>query len=151
MDIDRNAVLSLWRDVLAGTVRSDSPDLSARQMAILTSVYLTPPPHTVRGLAEELNVGKPAVTRALDTLSSYNLLKRGRDPNDGRNVLVQRTVRGSVFLTELGDRIVDAWTQLAKTNVETAQRAMSDVSRRSETSAADEPGAEEAGGARSVA
>ena len=108
MELDRNSALNLWRDVLAESVRGDGPDLSARQMAILMAVYLTPPPHTVRGLAKSLDLGKPAVTRALDTLAGYSLLKRRRDPDDLRNVLVQRTVRGSVFLTEFGDSIVDA-------------------------------------------
>ncbi|MFC7291248.1 MarR family transcriptional regulator [Hirschia litorea] len=108
MEMDRTAALQLWRDVLAQSVRSEAPDLSARQMAILLAVYLTPPPHTVRGLALNLNLGKPAVTRALDTLSGYNLLKRRKDPDDLRNVLVQRTVAGSVFLTEFGDAVVDA-------------------------------------------
>ena len=33
----------------------------SRQLALLLTVYLTPPPHTVRGLAETLNVAKPVV------------------------------------------------------------------------------------------
>ena len=33
------------------------------------TVYLDPPPHTVRGLAAALGVSKPAITRALDTLA----------------------------------------------------------------------------------
>lgn len=116
MDLDRTNALHLWRDVLAQSVRSDGPDLSARQMAILMAVYLTPPPHTVRGLALDLNMGKPAVTRALDTLSGLNLLKRRKDPDDLRNVLVQRTVRGSIYLTELGDVICNHARKLPKEN-----------------------------------
>lgn len=108
MNLDRTTALQLWRDVLAESVRSETPDLSARQMAILMAVYLTPPPHTVRGLALSLDLGKPAVTRALDTLSGLKLLKRRKDPEDLRNVLVQRTVTGSVFLTEFGDVITQA-------------------------------------------
>ncbi len=108
MNLDRTTALQLWRDVLAESVRSEAPDLSARQMAILMAVYLTPPPHTVRGLALSLDLGKPAVTRALDTLSGLKLLKRRKDPEDLRNVLVQRTVTGSVFLTEFGDVITKA-------------------------------------------
>ncbi len=124
MEMDRTAALQLWRDVLAQSVRSEAPDLSARQMAILLAVYLTPPPHTVRGLALNLNLGKPAVTRALDTLSSYNLLKRRKDPEDLRNVLVQRTVAGAVFLTEFGDSVVNAATHVdAKLPVATRSAA----------------------------
>ena len=76
-------------------------------MAILLTVYLSPPPHTVRGLADKLGVTKPAITRALDTLSQLDMLKRKRDPNDKRNVLVQRTVAGSIYLSEFADLITD--------------------------------------------
>lgn len=100
--------LNLWSDVVISAVRKDVPDLSQRQLAILLTVYLTSPPHTVRGLAEHLNVSKPAVTRALDTLSIMGLAKRKRDEADKRNVLVQRTVAGSVYLSELSDQITGA-------------------------------------------
>ena len=39
--------LSVWRTVMAETVRTDDIDLSTRQIAILLTVYLSPPPHTV--------------------------------------------------------------------------------------------------------
>ena len=70
MGIDLKAVqaLDLWRGAIVESVRRDAPDLSARQMALLLTVYLTPPAHTVRGLAITLNISKPAVTRALDRL-----------------------------------------------------------------------------------
>jgi DNA-binding MarR family transcriptional regulator len=95
--------LTLWHDVVLKSVRASGPDLSARQMAILLHVYLTPPPHTVRGLAATLNVSKPAITRALDSMGQIGLVKRRRDETDRRNVLVQRTVKGSVFLSEFAD------------------------------------------------
>ncbi|MGK2740997.1 MarR family transcriptional regulator [Tepidicaulis sp. LMO-SS28] len=98
--------LKLWHDVTADLVREDGPDLSARQVAILLTVYMELPPHTVRGLAAKLNVSKPAITRALDTMGRMDLLRRKRDDEDKRNVLVQRTVKGSVFLTELADAII---------------------------------------------
>lgn len=97
--------LTLWRDVTLATVRAEGPDLSTRQLAVLLTVYLQPPPHTVRGLAERLAVSKPVITRALDALGQLELLKRRRDETDRRNVLVQRTVKGSVFLRDLGDLI----------------------------------------------
>ena len=105
IDLKVPQALTLWREALAETVRRDQPDLSARQMAILLTVYLTPAPHTVRGLAGGLNISKPAVTRALDRLGAQGLLKRKTDEADRRNVLVQRTVRGSVFLSEFGELI----------------------------------------------
>ena len=100
--------LALWHRVVLGAVRGDTPDLSQRQLALLFEVYLTPPPHTVRGLAAALGVGKPVITRALDTLGAMDLVRRRRDPDDKRIVLVQRTVKGSVFLRDLGDAIRDA-------------------------------------------
>ncbi|MBI1206761.1 MAG: MarR family transcriptional regulator [Azospirillum sp.] len=100
--------LGLWRTALVASVRRDGPDLSARQMALLLSVYLTDPPHTVRGLAATLNICKPAVTRALDRLSVLGFIRRKRDDEDKRNVLVQRTVKGSVFLSDFAELVVEA-------------------------------------------
>ncbi|HEY0836808.1 MAG TPA: MarR family transcriptional regulator [Azospirillum sp.] len=98
--------LGLWRTVLVEGVRQDGPDLSARQMAIVLQIYLTDPPHTVRGLAKTLNISKPAVTRALDRLSVLGFVKRKRDTEDKRNVLVQRTVKGSVFLSDFAELVI---------------------------------------------
>jgi len=101
--------LALWREVTLTSVRSTDPDLTARQMAVLLTVYLTAPPHTVRGLASLLGVGKPVITRALDAMSTAGLVKRKRDEADKRNVLVQRTVKGSVYLNDLGERVSAAF------------------------------------------
>jgi len=98
--------LRLWHDVTLDLVREEDIDLSARQMAILLTIYLEVPPHTVRGLAQRLNVTKPVITRALDTMGSFDLVSRRRDDLDRRNVIVQRTVKGSLFLEKLGDRVV---------------------------------------------
>ena len=101
-------VLNLWRGALVESVRRDAPDLTARQLALLLTVYLTPAPHTVRGLAETLNVSKPAVTRALDKLGTLEMIRRKRDEDDHRSIIVQRTVKGSVYLSEFSDLIRDA-------------------------------------------
>ncbi|MEE8544625.1 MAG: helix-turn-helix domain-containing protein [Alphaproteobacteria bacterium] len=92
--------LKLWHGALAASVRGAGPDLSARQMAILLTVYLSPPPHTVRGLSSGLEISKPAVSRALDTLGALDFIRRKRDQDDRRSILVQRTVKGSVYLSE---------------------------------------------------
>ncbi|WOI53168.1 MarR family winged helix-turn-helix transcriptional regulator [Parvularcula sp. LCG005] len=101
-----NDILLPWRDVMVDTVRLDRPDLSMRQWALLLTVYLTPGPHTVRRLSEELEVPKPAISRALDALSIHGLVKRARDQSDRRVVLVQKTEEGSLFIDEFA-RIVD--------------------------------------------
>ena len=100
--------LDMWRRAIVSSVRIEAPDLSARQMALLLSVYLTPPPHTVRGLAMTLKVSKPAITRAVTRLGELGMVRRKTDEADRRSVLIQRTVKGSVFLREFGQLIVAA-------------------------------------------
>ncbi len=102
------SALHFWRQTIVQSLKKEAPDLTTRQMAILLTVYLTPPPHTVRGLAKSLNISKPAVTRALDRLGRLELARRKRDEDDRRNVLVQRTVKGSVYLSEFADAILEA-------------------------------------------
>jgi len=104
--------LRLWEDVVFALVRDSEQDLTFRQMAVLLTVYLEPPPHTVRGLAQKLGVTKPVITRALDTMGRLGLVSRRRDDVDRRNVLVQRTVAGSLAVEHLGDIIVARFRQL---------------------------------------
>lgn len=104
--MDRASALALLKDVLAETVRTDGPDLNLRQAAILLRVSLEPGPHTVRGLAEALQLGKPAVSRALDALEGLGLAQRVPDESDRRSVLVQATARGLAALAGLGDRVI---------------------------------------------
>lgn len=98
--------LRLWHDVTMDLVRDGEQDLSARQTAILLTIYLENPPHTVRGLARKLGVTKPAITRALDTMGRMNLVSRRRDEMDRRNVVIQRTVKGALFVERLGDLVI---------------------------------------------
>jgi DNA-binding MarR family transcriptional regulator len=98
--------LRLWQSVALSEASGGMPDLTFRQAAVLLSVYLDPPPHTVRGLAAQLNVTKPVITRALDTLGALKLLSRHRDAEDRRNVLVRRTVEGALFVERFGDVII---------------------------------------------
>lgn len=98
--------LRLWHDVSLDLVRDREPDLSLRQVTVLITIYLEPQPHTVRALAARLGVTKPVITRALDTMGRHGLVSRKRDPADRRNVLVQRTVNGALFLERLGDLVI---------------------------------------------
>jgi DNA-binding MarR family transcriptional regulator len=104
--------LKLLHDIHYSLIRDSDRDLSSRQLIVLLTVYLEPPPHTVRGLAAKLNVTKPVITRALDTMGRMGVLQRRRDPSDRRNVLVQRTVRGALFVERLGDVVVDKAREL---------------------------------------
>ena len=90
--------LKSWMQTLIGYVRSGQPDLTNRQMALMLLVYLTPGPHTVRGLANILGVSKPVITRALNTLGTLGYLRRVRDEADRRNVFVAKTSTGQEFL-----------------------------------------------------
>jgi DNA-binding MarR family transcriptional regulator len=90
--------LGSWMRTLIAYVRSGEPDLTNRQMALMLLVYLTPGPHTVRGLAERLGVSKPVITRALNTLGALGYLRRVRDESDRRNVFVAKTGSGQDFL-----------------------------------------------------
>ena len=106
--------LDIWRRAMVANVRRDAPDLSARQMAVLLTVYMTEQPHTVRGLAEGLNVSKPAITRAIDRLGEFGLARRKTDPRDRRSVVVQRTVKGSVYLAEFAEIINEVTVERAR-------------------------------------
>lgn len=106
--------LKLWHDVTLGLVRAENTDLSARQMTVLLTVYLEPPPHTVRGLAAKLGVTKPAITRALDTMGRMKLLDRRRDKKDKRNVVVVRTVEGALYVDRLGDKIIETMRDMPR-------------------------------------
>ena len=105
LNISQAQALKLWHDVSLHMVRDDEPDLSVRQISILLTVYLEAPPHTVRELSRKLGVSKPVVTRALDSMAKVELLSRRRDEKDRRNVLVQRTVKGALYLERLADTI----------------------------------------------
>jgi DNA-binding MarR family transcriptional regulator len=97
-NIVADQALKGWMNTLINYVRSGQPDLTNRQMALMLLVYLTPGPHTVRGLAQILGVSKPVITRALNTLGALGYLRRVRDETDRRNVFVARTSTGQDFL-----------------------------------------------------
>lgn len=104
--------LALWHRVLVLGLNRSLPDLTTRQFALFLEVYLAPPPHTVRGLAKTLNMSKPAVTRAVDRLEKLEFVRRKTDERDKRSVLVQRSVKGSVFLREFADMAAAAAREL---------------------------------------
>lgn len=108
LKLGQQQALRIWHEALSESVRRDGPDLSARQLAITLQVYMEEGPHTVRGLAADLNVSKPAVTRALDRLTDLGIVRRQKDPRDRRSVLVLRTVRGSVYLSDFAELVIAA-------------------------------------------
>lgn len=103
---DTQDALRLWQRVVSRSLRELPYDLSQRQTGVLLTVYMSPPPHTIRSLSEQLNVSKPAICRAVDALSALDLIRRKKDDEDRRNVFLQRTVSGSVFLRDFADVVV---------------------------------------------
>ena len=107
--IDENDDLAaILRTAIVELVRRDGADLSARQMAVFLTCYLENEAQTVRGLAARLSVSKPAITRALDRLTEFDLVRRKADPLDRRSVLVQRTPAGATYLRDLRTILTDA-------------------------------------------
>jgi len=106
--------LRLLHDFAHALVTAGGPDLSTRQLAVLLTIYLEPPPHTVRGLAAKLRVTKPVITRALDSMGKLDLVSRKRDSADRRNVVIQRTVKGALYVEKLGDLVVARAQELPK-------------------------------------
>ena len=102
--------LDLLHDITLAMVRETKPDgladFTHRQLAILLTVYLERPPHTVRGLAHKLGVTKPVITRALESMGKQALIARRRDEADKRNVIIQRTVKGALYVEKLGDMVI---------------------------------------------
>lgn len=96
---------SVTRNLIMGMVK-DHPELTWRQAGVAILVYEAPSgaPQTVRGMAALLNISKPAVTRALNRLETDPTLafvKRRRDPQDARSVLVTPTAAGKKFVERL--------------------------------------------------
>ncbi|MBV9635081.1 MAG: winged helix-turn-helix transcriptional regulator [Methylobacteriaceae bacterium] len=110
VEIKPAQALRLFHDIACGLAHDEkpanAPDFTLRQIIILLTVYLEPPPHTVRGLAKKLGVTKPVITRALNAMGRQKLVDRRRDLADRRNVIVRRTVGGALYVEGLGDMIV---------------------------------------------
>jgi len=131
-DQSSDQLLGIFRDTIVALVRREGPDLSARQLGIFLTCYLRDGGHTVRGLASELKVSKPAITRALDRLGEFDLARRKVDPADRRSILVQRTTKGTAFLRDLRGTM-DQATDGSVVRVRTSAVGREAVSRRTAT------------------
>jgi DNA-binding MarR family transcriptional regulator len=117
--INTQNALKQWQRVITRSLRELPYDLSQRQLGVLLTVYMSPPPHTIRSLSELLDVSKPAICRAVDALSALDLIRRKKDEEDRRNVFLQRTINGSVFLRDFADIIVHEAENSSLTQQET--------------------------------
>ena len=55
---------------------------------------------------------KPVITRALDSMGKLDIISRRRDDADRRNVIVQRTVKGALYVERLADLVVEKGRKL---------------------------------------
>jgi DNA-binding MarR family transcriptional regulator len=106
--------VDVLRHTVVALVRRDGPDLTSRQLSVFLTCYLEDEAQTVRGLAAKLNVSKPAITRALDRLTEFDLVRRKTDPQDRRSVLVQRTITGNGFMRDIKKILTDAGKEVGK-------------------------------------
>lgn len=131
IEIQDRQALGLWLDVTSHAVRADGPDLTARQTALLLTVYLEAGPHTVRALAKGLGVGKPAIVRAIDALSDAGFVMRVPDPNDRRNVFIEGTSEGALKLGDYARNIARNIASITRENVSTQDDSGLEAQRRS--------------------
>lgn len=107
-------LVGILRNTIVALLRRPGPDLTARQFGVFLTCYLEAEAQTVRGLAAELHVSKPAISRALDRLAEFDLVRRKHDPSDRRSVLVQRTPKGHALFRDMTKILADAATEIGK-------------------------------------
>jgi DNA-binding MarR family transcriptional regulator len=110
-----NPQLHILMETMASMVRGAEADFSARQLVVLLKTYLEPGvDHTVRGLAADLKISKPAITRSIDKLEELSLAKREKDPTDARSVIIRGTADGQAYIRKLTGYLTDAGKKAAK-------------------------------------
>ncbi|MFS2318497.1 MarR family transcriptional regulator [Maricaulis sp. D1M11] len=97
--------LEMMHRVSSDTVKGEQPDLTGRQFALLLAIFMRPGPHAVRDLARDLDMPKPAISRALTVLENHGFVRRKKDRRDKRDISVHRTVKGAVFLYDYGENV----------------------------------------------
>ena len=101
-------MLHTFRDTLLSEVRMDQPDLNLRQLAVLLVAYQTDELLTVRGLAKRLRISRPAVSRSLDRLEEFSLIRREPDLRDRRSIILGRTEAGMAMMVRVRAAAADA-------------------------------------------
>ena len=74
----------------------ETSTLSARYIALMIRLaqVLKDEERTVKALARDLNLGKPAVSRGLDALEAKGWVKRVDNPDDKRTIFARVTAAG---------------------------------------------------------
>ncbi len=100
-----------WYRICARMQEQLKHELTMRQWLILMHIYLVDDVHSVKSLAYSFDISKPAICRALDSLSIAGLVRRRKDENDKRNVTIQKTMQGIAFLNQFSDILEHYHTQ----------------------------------------
>ena len=107
--IDRRVEI-LCQSIVA-LIRFDGPGLLARQLLVFLTSYLGDEAPTVGELAVKLNISMPAISRALNRLAEFDLVRRQIDPLDQRSASARRTTTGTAFLRDLKETLAGAGTE----------------------------------------
>lgn len=107
-------LLDTLRHSIIGLVRREGPDLTARQLAIFLACYLETKPQPVGALATKLSVSKPVVSKALDRLTKFSLIRRQHNPLDRRIVLIHPTREGFCLLQKIGEIMKEAFVKASR-------------------------------------
>ena len=67
----------------------------------------------MRALSERLHISKPAICRALDSLSRLKMAQRVVDKQDRRSVFVMPTEKGIRYLANLSETIMTQLLEIA--------------------------------------
>ena len=76
--------------------------LTVRQFAIMTMVYMDGIEESVNYYANDLNISKPSVCKALNHLEEIHLVKRGKHLCDDRKIKVTKTDTGIQYMKNIG-------------------------------------------------
>jgi DNA-binding MarR family transcriptional regulator len=112
-DID-DPLLGTLCHSMTGLVRWDGPDLTARQLAMFLACYLETKPQPVGALATRLNVSKPVVSKALNRLRKFSLIRRQHNPWNRRIILIHRTPEGVCLLQKIGEIMEEAFVKASR-------------------------------------
>jgi DNA-binding MarR family transcriptional regulator len=99
----KDRLVSALHGGILSMVRTEEPDLNLRQLGVLLVCAYVERPETVKSLTAKLQTGKPAITRALDRLAAAGLVRRLRNPSDGRSVLIEVTKTGHTLCRRLAN------------------------------------------------
>jgi DNA-binding MarR family transcriptional regulator len=94
------------QQMVVALVQRGGPELTTRHMGVFITCYLMDV-RTLRDLCWNLNASKPVITRALDRLSEFDLVRRKADPLDRRSTLIRRTTAGAELLLNIKRILAD--------------------------------------------